>query len=375
MTKNMLRCFRLLLSGIALLGLVPAQGQQIWPGDVNNNGIVNGVDLLWLGLAYGTDGPERPGATTLWQAQPLGAAWPQAFPNGLNYAYADCDGDGEADGNDLDDAILPNFRLTHGVLQPDGYANALPGTAPRLTLVPSTTLAVPGQEITIDVFLGSAGMPIGEFYGIAFSGSYNPELVDGGGTAVDFDDDDEWMAPEPDEPIEHLYYRDAPGGQYEVAFVRTNQVPVAGGFGLIGSFSIIVEDIIVGLSDTLVIGIDSIRLIDQHNNVYPVVPDTVRILVSHSSPTSTEAEAAKAAVQVYPNPVRRAGTFWITAPPSMRPLDISDALGRPVQAAFTPQAHGRWRLQWPSSTAPGWYVLRCMGPDGAIVVRPILVSP
>jgi hypothetical protein len=373
MTKKLLPCIRLLLSALVLSGLAPAYGQQVWPGDVNNNGIVNGVDLLWLGLAYDTEGPERPGGTTLWQGQPIVELWPQNFPNGLNYAYADCDGDGEVDGDDLDDAIIPNFRFTHGALQPDGYANALPGSAPKLTLAPSTTTALPGQTITVDVLLGSENEPIEMFYGIAFAGSYNTEMVDNNGQAIAFDDDDDWMAPEPDEPIEHLFYRDAPGGEYEVAFVRINQTPVLGGYGLIGSFSIIIEDIIVGLSDTLIIRIDSIMLIDQNNNVYPIVPDTALIVVGNPS-TTFAGEAFETALQIHPNPVRNTDASWLTTPPGMRPLDICDALGRPVQAAFIPYSERRWRIQWPSGVAPGWYAIRCIGPNGSIVVRTIIIT-
>lgn len=374
MTKKLLPYVHLLLTGAMLLGLAPVQAQQVWPGDVNNNGIVNGVDLLWLGIAYDTDGPARPGATTLWQAQPIGELWPQSFPNGLNYAYADCDGDGEVEDNDLDNAILPNFRLTHGVLQPDGYANALPGTAPKLTLVPSTTNADPGQTITIDVFLGSESDPIEEFYGVTFSGSYNSEVVEGNGNEFDFDEEESWMAPEPsDPPIEHLFYRDAPGGEFEVAFVRNNQTSITNGSGLIGSFSIIIEDIIVGLSDTLIIQIDSIMLVDQFNNVYPIVPDTALIVVGDLKPTLTR-EALEYAVQTYPNPVRPAEASWVATLPGMRPLDIVDALGRPVQVTFTPYADRRWRIQWPSGVPPGWYALRCLGNDGNMIVRPIIVA-
>lgn len=374
MTKKLLPYVHLLLTGAMLLGLVPVQAQQVWPGDVNNNGIVNGVDLLWLGFAYDTDGPVRPGATTLWQAQPIGELWPQSFPNGLNYAYADCDGDGEVEDNDLDNAILSNFRLTHGVLQPDGYANALPGTAPKLTLVPSATVVNPGQTITIDIFLGSESEPIGAFYGVTFSGSYNSEIVEDNGNEFDFDEEEDWMAPEPDDPpIEHLFYRDAPGGEFEVAFVRTNQESVVNGYGLIGSFSIIIEDIIVGLSDTLIIQIDSIMLVDQHYNIYPIVPDTARVVVSNSTPTLTH-EAMEQFVYTYPNPVRRTEVSWVATLPGMHPLDIVDALGRPVQVTFMPYSDRRWRIQWPSGVAPGWYALRCVGNDGSMIVRSIIVA-
>jgi hypothetical protein len=374
MIKKLLPCVHCLLIGAILFGLSPAQAQQVWPGDVNNNGIVNGVDLLWLGLAFGTEGPDRDAASTLWQAQPITELWPQSFPNGLNYAYADCDGDGDVEDDDLDSAILPNFRLTHGVLQPDGYANAQPGSAPKLSLVPSTTNANPGQTISIDVFLGSESEPIEAFYGVTFAGSYNPEMVQGNGTAFVFDEDESWMAPEPDDPpIEDLFFRDAPGGEFEVAFVRTNQTSIANGHGLIGTFSIIIEDIIVGLSDTLIIQIDSIMLIDQFNEVYSIVPDTVLIVVGEVKPNNTQ-EALERAVQTYPNPVPRAEDSWVNTLPGMRPLDIVDALGRTVPVTFTPYSDRRWRIQWPTHIAPGWYALRGVHEDGSTFARSILVG-
>jgi len=35
------------------------QAQSVYPGDVNNNGVVNGSDLLLIGEAFGTTGPPR----------------------------------------------------------------------------------------------------------------------------------------------------------------------------------------------------------------------------------------------------------------------------------------------------------------------------
>ncbi len=360
---------------LALLGAVPtAPAQQLWPGDVNNNGIVNAVDLLWLGLAYNAEGPERPNATTLWQAQPLGAPWAQNFPGGLNYAYADCDGDGEVDDDDLDDAIDPNFRLTHGTAQPDGYANAPPGgNNPRLTFTPSTLNAVPGQVITVDVDLGDADQPVPQFYGVAFTSTYSTELVDNGGQAITFDEDDDWMAPEPDEPFEHLFKRDIPAGETEVGLVRTNQIPVSNGFGHVGSFYIIIEDIIVGLTiDTFILQIDSVRLIDHTNAVYPVVPDTVLIIVSN--PISTQNGAIHTApAHLYPSPARAGETTWIRTLPGWIPLGITDALGRTVPADIEQQSDTRWGVRWPAHTPAGWYALRCAGPNGNLVTQTIIL--
>ncbi|MDX2134122.1 MAG: hypothetical protein SFV52_05030 [Saprospiraceae bacterium] len=360
---------------LALLGATPAtHAQQLWPGDVNNNGIVNAVDLLWLGLAYNAEGPERPNATTLWQAQPLGAPWAQNFPGGLNYAYADCDGDGEVDDDDLNDAIDSNFRLTHGTVQPDGYANATPGSNnPRLRFTPSTLNAVPGQVITVEVDLGDAGQPVPSFYGIAFTTAYSAELVDNGGQAITFDDDDDWMAPEPDEPFEHLFKRDIPAGETEIGLVRTNQIPVSNGFGHIGSFSIIIEDIIVGLTiDTFILQIDSVRLIDHTNAVYPVVPDTVMVIVSN--PMSTQnGEIQTTPVHLYPSPARAGQTTWVSTRQGWTPVGITDALGRAASATIQRQSDSRWGIHWPANMPAGWYALQCAGPNGALVTQTIIL--
>lgn len=375
MRKNQKPVLYWLLALCFVFGQKAASAQEVWPGDVNNNGIVNSVDLLWLGIAYDAEGPERPGATDNWEGQPLGPAWPQTFPNGLNFAYADCDGDGEVDEEDIEDAILPNFRLTHGALQPDGFANALPGgSAPRLTLAPSKTIAAPGETITIDVVLGNAEQPVGQFYGIAFTGAFSNDLIADGGEALVFDTaDDGWINPGPNDDLESLFFRDAPGGEYEVGMVRSNQTPVAGGFGTIGTFSIIIiEDIIVGLTDTIILQIDSIRLVDQNNQVYAVVPDTARIVVSLTATASPLPDYASS-ISVFPNPLRASEESWLDMPPMLQPLDVAHVLGHKTPVSFSRHSGSRWRIRWPEGVRPGWYVIRCAGPDGAIIAKSILL--
>ena len=61
--------------------------QLVWPGDVNNNGIVNEVDLLTLGKAFGAAGPSRGETNLIWQGEEIIEQWEGTFPNGLNYAF------------------------------------------------------------------------------------------------------------------------------------------------------------------------------------------------------------------------------------------------------------------------------------------------
>src|ERR1039458_8539318 len=68
----------------------------VWPGDADDNGEVNKRDVLHIGLAYGSTGPSRADTSSTWQAYHAND-WKKTFKGGLNYKYADCNGDGKVD--------------------------------------------------------------------------------------------------------------------------------------------------------------------------------------------------------------------------------------------------------------------------------------
>ena len=77
---------------------------NVYPGDANNDGVVDVRDILPIGRYYGATGPARVGATTSWGAQPLSSAW-----NPMDAGFADCDGNGVVDSNDVV-AIVKNWN-------------------------------------------------------------------------------------------------------------------------------------------------------------------------------------------------------------------------------------------------------------------------
>jgi len=88
---------------------------NVWPGDTDNNGIVDeeDMDLIALHLNHGAATKnkrsfKRPEASTLWTPQRV-LAWDSA-----QVSYADCDGDGNVTAYDM--LVIPlNFGLTHSV--------------------------------------------------------------------------------------------------------------------------------------------------------------------------------------------------------------------------------------------------------------------
>ncbi len=309
---------------------IPARAQELWPGDINNNGIVNAVDLLYLGQAYGSMGDPRTDPATDWEAQALPVPWSQSFPNGLNYAYADCNGDGVVDDADLDSGIEDNFGRTHGLILPDGFANGIAGNDPQAFLTPSATVVQPGAEIDINLSLGAQGLPIPSFYGVALLLSYDTELL-GGDDAFEFEfspEGESWIA---SPKIEYFFHDDDENpGKAQVAITRTNQQAQGGGFGEVGKFSIVIEDIIVGLEvDTFQLRIDSILLIGDGFTTYATAPDTATIIIAKDSALlNTSNSHASAEVKVYPNPA--SGVFHIQCDSELREILLFDALGRGI---------------------------------------------
>ena len=82
----------------------------IYPGDTNNDGVVDARDILPIGLYYGLTGSPRDTLSTAWGARDLMEAWPH--PN-ENAAYADCNGDGTVDASDVT-AIIENWHGRRG---------------------------------------------------------------------------------------------------------------------------------------------------------------------------------------------------------------------------------------------------------------------
>ena len=84
---------------------------MVWPGDASDNGVVNEVDLIYWGHAYGSKRFPRPAASLNWVGQPMGQTWPDTFPGGMNFAYTDMDGDGRVVARDLQ-GLLGNLHRT-----------------------------------------------------------------------------------------------------------------------------------------------------------------------------------------------------------------------------------------------------------------------
>lgn len=173
-----MRNYLILVCFVCLLPFsLEAQPLTVWPGDANNNGECNHVDLLHVGLNAGQTGSSRNQPSIVWSPQQA-QGWPQT--NAINLAHSDCDGNGVIDRTDVL-AVRGNFGLlAGGVLQtPD--QNTLGGPASPILLidiVPDTVLVQGTTTLTANLSLGTPSNPLDSLYGIAFTIDYDPGIVD-----------------------------------------------------------------------------------------------------------------------------------------------------------------------------------------------------
>lgn len=328
-----IKLFRFVLCGVIAFGQVSVVTGQVWPGDVNNNGIVNGADLLYLGTVYGSTGTPRDEVDTDWESKTIVEAWGLSFPNGLDYAFADCNGDGVVDELDLEDGILENFQEIHAGSGISDYQNGISGQDAPLKLVPSIDFDNGDLILKIGLLLGNSDFEITDFYGLALQLSYNSGLIEDAEFNFELTADS-WIDGPEGLNSAQLFEEDDDAGTAEVAISLTDPAQRRSGAGRIGEFSIIMEDIIVGLiRDTFQIQIDSVLLLGPDHTKTPVVPDTLSFIISEDMITlsNTPQITKEVDVHIYPNPTE--GRFMISTDEAINYIRVHNLLGQviPVQ--------------------------------------------
>ncbi len=79
---------------------------DVWPGDTDNNGVVNSKDVLYVCLSYNNTGPSRLNASTNWIPQPV-MPWNSLIDH-VNFAHQDADGNGSINLNDIE-VVVSNY--------------------------------------------------------------------------------------------------------------------------------------------------------------------------------------------------------------------------------------------------------------------------
>ncbi|HFA51862.1 MAG TPA: T9SS type A sorting domain-containing protein [Bacteroidetes bacterium] len=351
-----------------LLSMAAGKGlAQVWPGDVNNNGIVNNIDLLYLGQALFENGPPRlPMDIGIeWEEKPIMALWPQAFPDGTNYAFADCDGDGVVSQMDQD-AIEFNYGLTHGTVSPDVFVAGMPGVAPPLSIDALAGSIFENSFAAMTIDLGTSALEVNDLRGIAFTIKYDPDIF--GADPVQFFPG-EWIDSGPGGLLVSIN-KDVAAGEIEVGLSRMG-MPLSGS-GVVGTFLIVIEDDVVGLETSIetVMSIKDVRVLMSDFNDLPVFADSTVVTILNNDFVSSTSELEQS-IQVYPLPAT--GRLFIeTTNHTVGGFEISSLSGKVLLAEKVENGRGRIPIRL-DGLAPGMYLLK-LDTDSGPLIKKIIVQ-
>lgn len=227
-----------------------------WPGDANNDSLVDNTDLLPIGLHYGQTGLNRSTISNVWQAWPS-TDWGVAQSNGQDIKQADCNGDGTIDDNDTL-AININFSLTHTFTQTSNDVREL---IPSIYFVTSSSSYLPGDWVDAELWLGTSVVPVSNLYGIAFNINYDPSLVQAGTESLTYPSS--WLGIPGTNAIK-ISKIDVPSNTAYGAESRINQLN-ADGYGKIANFKFQLKNTIVS-SDSMNLSFSYYNAIDSAGN-------------------------------------------------------------------------------------------------------------
>ena len=271
----------------------------VWPGDANQDNVVNFIDLLNIGVAYGTKGPARNDRSGIWKLTPA-ADWTQRFATGQNFKHADTDGDGVVDEADI--AVLKkNYGKKNGVQVQ--AAEQLPGTAlnPGVKLeMPTSPLPATGT-FEIPITLGTKEKPVRNIYGMAFILKVDPRIIDL--NKVEIVVPMSWMG-RPGVNLAAISKVYPEEGLIEVSITRTDQNEVSG-FGEIAFLKGGIKDDIAGRYRSSEMSISEAEAARLSLEGIPLSGSIAGFEVAQQEgpdlPVSVE--AVRAGTRIFPNPL------------------------------------------------------------------------
>jgi hypothetical protein len=152
----------------------------VWPGDADNDGVTSARDIFRIGYAYGETGPKR-SIVSIGNAGQTASDFSKNFPDGLNFKYADANGDGIIDTNDVI-SIASNFGTVHKKKETELNKK---GTGTSLLLDIQGDSVEPGQIVTIYIKLGDGSLKATDVYGVAFSVLFDNQVIDSSSINID----------------------------------------------------------------------------------------------------------------------------------------------------------------------------------------------
>lgn len=292
----------------------------VYQGDVDNDGKVDLLDLFAFGNHFGSIVEARTNDSDLWIGQ--------SSEESSNAKYADIDGNGIVDENDLE-----FFFDYHGASHAF-YQNAeLISSEYSIFFEPQVETIDSGELLRINVLLGDDAFPAIEVNGISFALNAGGAFADSASMNVIYEANSWFCHNDPTIALTHVPY----DGRIETAVVNTANSN-GSGQGIVAVVEFIVEedsdDIRLGedQSKLLSINFNDIYIAGANNQIYKLAPQTIEI------PWGEDAQNLEDHVQdpndliLYPNPAQDFARLYLNGPESIEAVNIFNLSGQLIES-------------------------------------------
>jgi hypothetical protein len=335
----------------------------VYPGDADENGTVDKNDVLKIALAYGNTGSQRAVSGYTWDAVHADD-WSKKFKSGLNYKYADCNGDGKIDSNDVK-IISTNYSHTHNKTEAttdDGIAD--------LYYIANKDSVQPGDTLVLKIMLGTETNPVYNVYGVSFTHVFSGLVAQDKSMMLDVNPMNCWFF-DANPSVMWFLHPDYGLPSGDIVISRTDG-QVVSGYGQIGTLSVVVADNVAGKrsfdgpisltpTDAKAISNDetNIPLTEKASIVY------WKTVVSGIKPTILDFNSR---VQVYPNPVTGRTLTINFSDLKSESIAITDLLGNEVFTSTKPGNGQTQELELPN-LKQGVYLLKVATSQGLVTKK------
>ncbi len=324
----------------------------VWPGDNNNDGIANYLDLLWIGIANGNTGPARSSMSTNWQGQGADDWMTTTMVSLIDYKYIDSDGNGTIDEMDIN-AINANYDQEHNFLPPSIWGGNR-SDVPPLTVSIADTVE-DNTSLALDVLLGSTDDAIASAHGLAFQIQFDPTLIVPSSISFEIDG---WLGTD----LWQVNQLNAANGIFEIGITRNDGQGISGA-GKIGTLNM--EFNTVASATATNITILNTYLINENEGPIEVAGQTSStIVVDEIISNVKELDPANYNELISPNPFGNS-----IAVQSDRQIDRYEWInlqGQLIQSGNFPIGA---QIDFVGTDAQGIYLLRLIGRDGVTIHR------
>jgi hypothetical protein len=326
----------------------------VFPGDANDDGIADFLDIMPLGGFFGDVGPLRPSASLAWVPQ-TAPVWGMPFAlTGADAKHSDSNGDGEITFADTL-AIWVNYGLTHGLYVPDSTLLPNLGGLVPITLVGPPVLQ-PGDTVALALHFGSNDSVANQAYGLAVELGYDTTLMD----IIGFHFDGSWFG-QKGVNLMTLAREDSLQAKFQISMIGTDQASRSG-FGQVATIIVVVSDDIAKQTLPLTFQFLRVQAVDDGGNVQSlsVLPDPFALAIDTST-TALMSRASLPALRWTHDPAQQQ-VLVEAEQPLTGWLSLYDAQGRVLRRL--PLAHTTRQVLSLAQMPPGMYLLRVAAEPG-----------